>query len=385
MGRPPIPDSIVARAAELFVSSHDMTTEEICIKLNEEIQRRKDRGELEGDAPHLVRENVYRLIRTARESGMIQFVSPLADQMPARLANKFGHGAEQFTVVDILSHESNEQVAAKAAELVYQELENLSKQVGPKERNYVSLGLGPGRGTSDFCRHLGMKLGSLLTELNLRLVAIAAGAPAYQPEYASSSFYNLFPPRRVAGRVGFFAETLVASSEFAKPGFRNLPGIAEAFKEKKDINVVVNSMGDLLDPHDLLGDSLDKARIKHLEIHPQLRGLLEKRAKYRTDPDELRFEKETIGSVQYRPFDLNGPIRESSKSKQLRACTLYELQDFRERVSLGMPVFLIARSCGKCGLTRARALRPLLTNKDLKVWSHIVMDYSTAKELLIGA
>ena len=125
------------------------------------------------------------------------------------------------------------------------------------------------------------------------------------------------------------------------------------------------------------------SKVKHLEIHPRLRSLLEKKSKHRANPDDLRTEKETIGSVQYRPFDQKGPIQESSK--QLRACTLYELKDFRERVSKGLPVILIARSCGKCGLTRARALRPLLTNKDLKVWSHIVMDFSTARELLIGA
>jgi hypothetical protein len=48
----------------------------------------------------------------------------------------------------------------------------------------------------------------------------------------------------------------------------------------------------------------------------------------------------------------------------------------------GKHVILIARQCGNCGLTRARALLPLLQNPALKVWSHIVMDIATAKELL---
>ena len=45
-------------------------------------------------------------------------------------------------------------------------------------------------------------------------------------------------------------------------------------------------------------------------------------------------------------------------------------------------VILIARQCGMCERTRAEALRPLLTNPNLKVFSTLVMDAATAKGLL---
>jgi hypothetical protein len=89
-----------------------------------------------------------------------------------------------------------------------------------------------------------------------------------------------------------------------------------------------------------------------------------------------------ISSVQYRPYTENGPIYEEEKSNELRACTLFELSEFVEMVKRGKHVILIARQCGVCGMTRARGLRPLLTRAELKVWSHIVMDLASAKDLL---
>jgi hypothetical protein len=42
----------------------------------------------------------------------------------------------------------------------------------------------------------------------------------------------------------------------------------------------------------------------------------------------------------------------------------------------------MARQCGICGRTRAEALRPLLTNPNLKVFSTLVIDAATARDLL---
>ena len=62
--------------------------------------------------------------------------------------------------------------------------------------------------------------------------------------------------------------------------------------------------------------------------------------------------------------------------------TLFELDDFvRMADSRNKHVVLIARQCGLCGTTRAAALRPLLTSPRLRVWSHLVMDEATARDL----
>ena len=63
--------------------------------------------------------------------------------------------------------------------------------------------------------------------------------------------------------------------------------------------------------------------------------------------------------------------------------TLYELEDLaRIAGQKNKHVILMARQCGLCGRHRADALRPLLINPDLKVFSSLVLDAATARELL---
>ena len=67
----------------------------------------------------------------------------------------------------------------------------------------------------------------------------------------------------------------------------------------------------------------------------------------------------------------------------LRAVTLYELEDLvRIAGQKNKQVILIARQCGMYERTRAEAVRPLLTNPNVKVLSALVMDAATAKELV---
>ena len=70
----------------------------------------------------------------------------------------------------------------------------------------------------------------------------------------------------------------------------------------------------------------------------------------------------------------------------MRAVTLFELDDFvRMANAKNKHVVLIARQCGLCGKTRAAALRPLLTSPRLRVWSELVMDEATARDLVSNA
>jgi hypothetical protein len=85
--------------------------------------------------------------------------------------------------------------------------------------------------------------------------------------------------------------------------------------------------------------------------------------------------------VQYRPYSKDGPIQENPDD--MRAVTIFELDDFATMAATkNKHVLLIARQCGICGLTRANALRPLLTTPRLRLWSELVMDEATARALL---
>ena len=62
---------------------------------------------------------------------------------------------------------------------------------------------------------------------------------------------------------------------------------------------------------------------------------------------------------------------------------MFELPDLvRMATRTDKKVILMARECALCGRTRAEALRPLLTNPDLKVFNSLILDAATARKLL---
>ena len=65
--------------------------------------------------------------------------------------------------------------------------------------------------------------------------------------------------------------------------------------------------------------------------------------------------------------------------------TVFELEDLvAQAKERSKEVILMARQCGLCERppARARALRALLSNPNLRVFSRLVLDQATAEELL---
>lgn len=231
-------------------------------------------------------------------------------------------------------------------------------QMPLRRKQMVGLGLGPGRATLDFSRCFSSKLRSTLDVPKLSLHAITAGAPTRSPRYAPISFFNLFPRDYVERYVGLFAETILTRREFEE--IKQRPGIVDAFDLRDEIDVAITSFGDISHECDLFRWFLKQSKV---------------------NVDELIRDEGWLGNVQYRPYSQSEPIIESDTQK--RVPTLFELDDFVEMASKGRRhVILLARSCGHCGQARTGALRPLLQNARLKVWSRLVIDMQTARELL---
>ncbi len=95
---------------------------------------------------------------------------------------------------------------------------------------------------------------------------------------------------------------------------------------------------------------------------------------------EVLRQKQWAGDVQYRPYSLDGPIMDNTF---MRTVTLLELDDL---VALAAKpnkhVIVVAGPCGQCGQPRSDAVYPLLVSERLKLWSRLVMDVDTAKDLL---
>lgn len=303
----------------------------------------------------LSREAVYPLLSTVMERGFVKLVPPIATELVERLAEKLRCRAETVTVVNTVEGtDTGEQVATTAAELAL----GLIMKIHKSGRDPVCVGLGPGRATLAFSRQLSRLMQAQVGAPKLKLFAISAGCPALSPEFASVSFFNLFPKSICAGCVGLFAETLVKQQEFEDIKAR--PGVKEAFAERDEVDILITAMGFVDDDHDLLRIFLEQAG-------ESIAG--------------QKADKGWIGNVQYRPFSEKGPV--TQKKNELRAVTLFELEDFvRLAQTKDKHVLLMARQCTLCSKTKARALLPLFRNAKLKVWSELVMDVATAQELL---
>ena len=202
--------------------------------------------------PDISRETVYRLVAEARRRRFIRLVPPLADELGRQLSGMFELPVDAIKVVNTTRADQNERVAIAAAEIAWQKIQDISLtfpriQVKGDVRlqRPVCIGLGPGRATLEFSKHLSLLLESAANLPDLSLVSITAGCPARFPEYAPVSFFNLFPRRVVASQIGLFAETIVPAREL--PVIAKRPGAREAFEVKRDIDIVVTSMVDFED------------------------------------------------------------------------------------------------------------------------------------------
>jgi len=226
-------DMLVFRIAELFFSG--LKVSEIAKTVNEELTL----------DPPLSRESVYPLLSTAATKGFARLVPPLDLALRGKLVEQFELVPERVRVVPIPNPQSNSRVAATAADLAYEVLLTLGRGPGP-----IGVGLGPGRATLEFSRHLGQLLRAKPLPRKLKLFAISAGAPSSSPEYAPTSFFNLFPSEMVDSRRGLFADVLVKAKNLAK--VKKSSGAGRTFDERDEISLVVTSMGDANDEHDLL-------------------------------------------------------------------------------------------------------------------------------------
>ena len=333
-------DALVFRIAELFFDG--LKVSEIAESVNEELHLQ----------PRLSRESVYPLLSTAVSKGFARLVPPLDKVLRGKLVEQFNLVPTSVRVVPIPNPQSNHRVAATAADLAYEVLSTLGRGTDP-----IGVGLGPGRATLEFSRHLGQLLRAKPLPWQLKLFAISAGAPSGSPEYASTSFLNLFPSEMVHSRRGLFADVLVQSQHFSK--VKDSPGARRTFDERDEISLVVTSMGDANDEHDLLR-----------------RFLLE------AGENKKRFTRDKwVGNVQYRGYSDDGPVID--RAKDLRAVTAFELEELVGIAShRDKHVLLIAKQCGSCGRTKAHALRPLLKVPKLRVFTSLVLDDKTARELV---
>lgn len=352
-------EDLLFRVLELFVNKN-LTAADITKKIATEFGLK------------LQRTNVYPLLREGIRRGFLRFTPPTSDSLRERVAEKFGLNSARIHVVNARQEENDEYVAAAGAQVVLSLIKKFSLY---KPREPIRLGLGPGRATRALARNLGLAMRADLNAPKLALHAITAGCPSRSPMYAPLAFFSFFEPDIVKEADALFTEPVVSCAEYEM--IKQRPGFAKAFAKRDKIDIVVTSLGDAEDEHDLFRN-----------LHEGYEDADPPTGKPEANSVALQDLKRQgwRGNVQFRPYSNEGIIYEAPHS--FRAPTLFELEDLREMASAATDrkhpraVVLTVQPCGKCGKLRTGALLPLLVVPELRVWSELVVDAATARDLL---
>ncbi len=320
----------------------------------------------------LTRERIYPLFWEAVRRNYLLLQPPRELHFAQRLAEAFGvsryaEDTETIQVVNRRGPDALTHVATAGADLVL----SLIKRLGKKKKEQgaadprIHLGLGGGFSAMMVAKRLASRLYSDLQCPPLVLHALTAGGFLVdQPQKAPVTYFSYFDDLLTKTEyVGLFSATVVPSGDYGQVIAH--PGVHESFERAGEIDIVVTSFATARDEHGLLNQYL-----KHLIDKGELRReVLE-------DMKALGW----VGDVQFRPYSAGGPIVEGCP---VRAVTLFEIADlvaWAERPD--KYVVLLAGPCSECGTTKTEAMLPLLTQPELRLWTHLVTDVQTAAELL---
>lgn len=317
---------------------------------------------------HLTREQIYPELRKAvRRRVLVHTPSRdavLESRLRASAAGAEERGAPRgsIAVVNSTGALATENVPSSAAKIV---LGLLKEVAGHRPGKPVHIGIGIGWSTMRFCRQLGAMLRDDVEAPALTVHALATAYSFWSPlETPIAGFTYLANAYRPPVEfVGLFAQPFEKSEHYQTLLDRR--EVKKAFERRDEIDVVVTSLasGD--------GGECEHGYLrKHLLEYGPADGI-----------QELQ-KHGWIGDVQLRPYSAREPL--SISHGHIKPVTLFELEELAAHVARGKYVVLLCSPCGRCFRSKAAAVMPLLEEPQLRVWSHLVIDYGTAYHVITG-
>ncbi|MDR0522763.1 MAG: hypothetical protein LBH00_13060 [Planctomycetaceae bacterium] len=332
------------------------------------VQKTKGRSDI-------TREKIYPMFWEACHRGFLLLQPPPENLLCKKLTNRYAlykHPGE-VTVINVSGETAAQHVTSTAADTIIELIERVwreKKEQFPNdpEKQAVHLGMGAGYATMLVARRLAYKIRSGAEVPHIVLHAISSGGfLPHEPHKSPSTYFSFFDPALMNVKfVALFSATVVSSDDYEKQ--KSNPAIRYSFEQRDDIDIIVTSLAAADHRHGLLEQYLT-----HL-VDQQL-----------ISPEVLKKMHNAgwVGDVQFRPYSADGPLPESVCP--VRAVTLFELDELvqmaNERKN-GKYIVLVAGPCGECGESKKHALQPLLANEKLRLWTHLIVDAKTAKELL---
>ncbi len=323
--------------------------------------------------PDITREKIYPLFWEACQRGFLLLQAPWEKTLKQNLEEKYHLGTHpgEITVANVNGETSAQHVTSTAADLILNLIDKVwveKKKKYPKDpaAQAVHLGMGAGYAAMLVAKRLSQKIrsGDAVPELVLHAISTGGFLPQ-EPHKAPTTYFTFFDRSMTNIKyVALFSETVVDNEDYEK--LQKNPGIRQSFERKGEIDIIVTSLAAADHEHGLL--------VQYLS-HLVEQGFME--------PDLLEKMRSAgwIGDVQFQPYSKEGPLKDVCP---VRAVTLFELEELVDMVNAksGKYVVLVAGPCGECGATKKEALQPLIANEKLRLWTHLVLDARTARELL---
>jgi DNA-binding transcriptional regulator LsrR (DeoR family) len=191
----------------------------------------------------------------------------------------------------------------------------------------------------------------------VRIHALTSAFDVTNWEKAPSAFVNYFSQTGLlVDFIGLYCPAVVASSEYQH--VKQEVGVKKAFALAEEIDIVVTSLGT---------DDPNNSELVHC--------LEEFDKQNKTDVLKKLTKLEFRGDVLYQPFSDTRPIKDLAAVP----VTLFDIEklcEWSERSD--KHVVLVAGSTAD-GKSKAKALVPLLSQRSLRIWDHLVLDTRTAQ------
>lgn len=302
------------------------------------------------------REAVIPLLREAIRRGFFCIAPPREIEMENLLGERYLELSGRVRVASGSSLPSENYVAAAAVD----QLIRILRHLGDRDRRRVHLGLGAGMTTVEIAKRLAARLRKERGLPELALHALTSGFSPDDPSTSPVAFFGYFEDIATAYH-GLFAPAVAGPKDYER--IKALTGVSDAFRRSGEIDVIVTSLATKEDDHGALRSIMEKAVLES-QLH------------------ELE-DSGWVGDVMYRPYSDHGPIDDTA---MVRAMTLFDLPELvRFAATPEKYVILVAAPCGRCDRTKDRALHPLLCEPSLKVWTDVVLDWTTATALLASS
>ena len=324
--------------------------------------------------PDLNREKIYPLFWEAAQRGFLLLQPPMEKLLADRIAKQYEitDSTRHIKVVNAQGDVASKHVAAAAADTVVDLIEQVAQEKLSKCKPgdpapAVHLGMGAGYATMLVAQRIARRVGSGVKFPPLVLHAISAGGfLANEPQKAPATYFSYFDRNFLDIEcVTLFTETVVWNEDYDR--IKKNPGTQRAFERKNEIDIFITSLAAAGHEHGLLEQFLAR--------------LMEEKLLERETLENM-YKAGWIGDVQFCPYSKEGPLHNICP---VRAVTLFEIEELvKFSQQPGKYVVLTAGPCGECGASKSEALIPLLKNEKLKLWTHLVTDTRTAREIMYG-